>query len=437
MKALQFHVGLPRLVLTRTLGFFSRRAFTGPLAPVRLDEIPDAQVRGDDWLVIQPALTGICGSDQKQVLLKGNFDNPISGIISFPHVLGHESTGVVSEVGKKVTRVRPGDRVVMNPWLSCEPRGVAPVCPSCAAGHLTLCQNFDRGALSPGLHLGNCRDAPGAYAPRVAVHQSQVFRLPAKVSFEQAVLADPFCVSFHAVLKDPPEGETPTVLIYGAGIVGLGAIAALKAVKPRARVLVTARYPQQAEAAMRLGASEVLSSGEEEVVHWVSGLTGARPWKSRWRGRAMLDGGVDAVYDSICSPLTVEIGVRILRPRGVLSVIGVEAPRRFEWTPIYFKELRLAGSSGFGVEEFRGARKHAMEHYLDLCASGEVDLGSLVTHRFPLEQWRAAFQTAIDKRTGCIKVVVTFPEARGGPSLAPGPNVSGARGGKPVASGLP
>lgn len=412
MKALQFRMSVPRIALARTLGLFSRDVYTSTLGAVQLEDIPDAEVRGDRWVVVRSALTGICGSDQKQVLLKGHFDNPISGIISFPHVLGHETAGVVGDVGARVTRVRPGDRVVVNPWLSCEPRGIEPVCPSCAAGNLSLCQNFDRGTLAPGLHLGNCKTAPGAYAPRVALHESQVFRLPANVSFEQAVLADPFAVSFHAVVKDPPDGEEPTVLVYGAGTIGLGAVAAVKVVKPKARILVIARYPQQVVAAKRLGAAEVMTlSKGHEIIAKVAELTGARPWKSLWHGLPMLDGGVDAVYDSICSPQTIEIGVRIVRPRGILSIVGVEAPKRFEWTPIYFKELRVVGSNAFGVEEFRGVRKHAMEHYVDLCAAGEVDLSFLVTHRYPLDDWRTAFRTAIDKTTGCVKVAITFADA--------------------------
>lgn len=412
MKALQFHMSIPRIVLTRTLGLLSRDAYMSTLAPVQLDEIPDAKVRGDRGVVVRPVLTGICGSDQKQVLLKGNFDNPISGIISFPHVLGHESTGVVAEVGKQVTRVRPGDRVVINPWLSCAPRGISPICPACAAGNLSLCANFDAGRLARGLHLGNCTDAPGAYAPRVSLHESQVFPLPANVTYEQAVLADPFSVSFHAVIKDPPEGDEPTVLVYGAGTIGLGAVAAVKVVKPKAHIVVIARYPQQVEAAKRLGAAEVLTlKSGAKIIAAVAQSTRARAWGSRWHGLPMLAGGVDAVYDSICSPKTIEIGVRVTRPRGILSIIGVEAPKRFEWTPIYFKELRIIGSNAFGVEEFRGVRKHAMEHYLDLCASGEVDLSFLVTHRYPLENWKAAFKTAMSKATGCVKVAFTFADA--------------------------
>jgi threonine dehydrogenase-like Zn-dependent dehydrogenase len=412
MQALQFHMNVPKIVLTRALGLFSSAAYTGRYAPVALEEVPDARLRGDRWVVVRPALTGICGSDQKQMLLKGNFDNPISGIISFPHVLGHESTGVVAEVGSAVRTVRPGDRVVVNPWLSCEPRGITPMCHACTEGNLSLCENFDRGGLAPGLHLGNCKDAPGAYASRVALHESQVFPLPPSVTFEQAVLADPFAVSFHAVVKDPPDGDAPTVLVYGAGTIGLAAIAAVKVAKPHARIFVIARYPQQVEAARKLGAAEVLTARKgKDLIAAIARLTGARPWGSRFRGLPMLSGGVDAVYDSICSPETIEIGVRILRPRGLLSIIGVEAPKRFEWTPIYFKELRVIGSNAFGVEEFRGVRKHAMAHYLDLCAAGEVDLGFLVTHRYALDDWRAAFATAMQKKTGCVKVAFAFGEA--------------------------
>ncbi len=239
-----------------------------------------------------------------------------------------------------------------------------------------------------------------------------MFPLPDNVSDEQAVLADPFSASFHAVLKDPPDGDAPTVLVYGAGTIGLAAVAAVKVVKPGARIIVIARYPQQVDAAKRLGADEVLTMHKRrKIVDTIAELTGARRWGSRWHGLPMLVGGVDAVYDSICSPDTIEIGLRLVRSRGILSIIGVEAPKRFEWTPLYFKELRVVGSNAFGVEEFRGVRKHAFEHYVDLCAAGELDLSFLVTHRYELQNWRRAFATAIDKMTGCIKVAFTFPHA--------------------------
>src|SRR4030095_8912242 len=128
-------------------------------------------------------------------------------------------------------------------------------------------------------------------------------RAPPRGTSEQAVLADPFAVSFHAVVKDPPDGETPTVLVYGAGTIGLAAVAAVRVVKPRARILVIARYPQQVDAARKLGAAEVLTARRgRDLIDAVAQLTGARRWGSRFHGLPMLAGGVDAVYDSICSP---------------------------------------------------------------------------------------------------------------------------------------
>jgi threonine dehydrogenase-like Zn-dependent dehydrogenase len=187
----------------------------------------------------------------------------------------------------------------------------------------------------------------------VALHESQVFKLPANVSDEQAVLADPFAVSFHAVVKDPPDGEEPIVLVYGAGTIGLAAVAAVKVVKPKARVVVIARYPQQVAAAKRLGATEVLTSRQgAAIIRAIAELTGARPWKSRWHGLPMLSGGVDAVYDSICSPQTIEIGIRVVRPRGIVSIIGVEERSAsvdtdlFQGTACWVERLRHRGIRG-------------------------------------------------------------------------------------------
>jgi threonine dehydrogenase-like Zn-dependent dehydrogenase len=87
-------------------------------------------------------------------------------------------------------------------------------------------------------------------------------------------------------------------------------------------------------------------------------------------------------------------------------VSGVEPPRRFEWTPLYFKELHVIGSNGFGVEEVGGVAKHAMEHYFDFIAGG-LDLTPVITHRFPLARWDDAVLTVKDsRRTGAVKVLL-------------------------------
>ena len=144
MQALVCENSLPRQAITKLLGSFTPRAFVGPLAPIQMREIPSPSFPGPDWVVIRPALCGLCGSDYKQVFLNGRMDNPMTALISFPQVLGHEVVGTIEAVGPGVTRRRVGERVVLNPWLSCAPRGIEPVCAACAAGELSICENFAR-----------------------------------------------------------------------------------------------------------------------------------------------------------------------------------------------------------------------------------------------------------------------------------------------------
>src|SRR3954452_5967596 len=125
--------------------------------PVALQEIPDARPLRPDWVVTRPRLTGICGSDSKQILFdfgEGDSDNAMSGFCSFPQVMGHEVVADVVELGPQAEGLEVGQRVVLNPWLSCVPRGITPLCPACEAGDLSLCWSFTDGDISAGIHTG-------------------------------------------------------------------------------------------------------------------------------------------------------------------------------------------------------------------------------------------------------------------------------------------
>src|SRR5689334_22308153 len=136
--------------------------------PMRLEEMPDPGFLLPDWVVTKPRLTGICGSDSKQVFMDwGEMrtpDNPMKAFFSLPQVLGHEVVADVVAVGPEAEGFDIGDRVVLNPWLSCAPRGVSPVCPACEIGDYSLCHSFDVGPIPPGIHIGTARDANGGYA---------------------------------------------------------------------------------------------------------------------------------------------------------------------------------------------------------------------------------------------------------------------------------
>jgi len=302
-----------------------------------------------------------------------------------------------------------GERVVLNPWLSCAPRGIEPPCPECAEGRYSLCRNFARGAIPPGIHTGNSRAATGGFAPLLPAHESMCIPIPPGVTDEQAVLADPFSVSLHGILKRPP-ADGATALVYGCGTLGLLAVAILRTLYPRTRVLAVARFPHQRRLAERFGATAVLPHAPAkaliEAVAAASGGTLMTPWYGLpW----IHGGGVDVVYDTVGAPETLEVGVRVVASRGAIVVTGVEQPRRFEWTPLYFKEVSVIGSNAFGVEEFEGRRRHAMEIYLDLVAAGRIDVTPIITHRFALEQWVEAFLACGDQgASGAVKVLFAY-----------------------------
>jgi len=409
MRALVCDVSVPRQVVSSLLGRIDKRFFLGPFSPATLRELPEPELPAPDWLTIQTRLCGICGSDYKQMFLNGSMDNPMTAIISFPQVLGHEVVGTVARVGSGVRTRRVGDRVVLNPWLSCGPRGIDPPCPECADGQYSVCRNFARGILPPGIHTGNSSKATGGFAPLVPAHESMCIPIPDAVTDEQAVLADPFSVSLHGILKQPP-APGATALVYGCGTLGLLAIAILRALYPTTRVIAIARFPHQKALAERFGAALVLPhEPARDIIERIAAETGGQRM-TPWYGLPWLyGGGIDVVYDSVGSPETVEMALRITRSRGTIVVTGVEAPRRFEWTPLYFKEIAVIGSNAFGVEEFEGRRRHSMEIYLDLVASRRIDVTPILTHRFTLDEWRAAFLACGEQaRSGAVKVLFTY-----------------------------
>jgi threonine dehydrogenase-like Zn-dependent dehydrogenase len=397
MKALVFRHNLAREAASAIGGRVDQRAFVSRLAPVRLEDVDELPLPAADWVRVETTFSGLCGSDVKQILLNGARDNPLTALVSFPHVLGHEVVG---------RRADTGERVVLNPWLSCGPRGIDPPCEACRAGRYPWCRNFRSGDLPVSIHLGNCAAAAGAHAERFGAHVSQLFAIPDGVSDEAAVLADPVSVSLRSILLAPPDDRP--VLVYGSGTLAFAVIVLLRHLYPGTEVWAAARTGRRADLATRLGAHAVLSTVPDELVAQVARRVGATPLEP-WSKRDWLQDGPAVVYDTIGSIETVETSLRLLRTGGTLVVSGVEPPKRFEWTPLYFKELHVIGSNGFGVEEVGGVAKHAMEHYFDFIAGG-LDLTPVITHRFPLERWDQAVLTVKNsRRTGAVKVLLEPP----------------------------
>ena len=197
-----------------------------------------------------------------------------------------------------------------------------------------------------------------------------LFRCPESVPDELAVFADPFSVSLHAITRHPPP-PSGRVLVYGAGSLGLCAVAVLQALYPE---VASRWWPASTRRRSWPAASERPRCWHtsrawpliEELVAWGGGRL-----RQPLQGLPMAHPGpVDVVYDTVGKPETFEVGVRVLASRGTLVKAGVHAPGRWEWSPLYFKEINWVGSNAFGVEEVDGVRKHAIAHYLDLVVDG-------------------------------------------------------------------
>lgn len=402
MQALVYYRSVPRYLLAKGLNrLFPRRFFPG-VTPLRLQEV-DFSRPGPDWVVLRNRMCGICGSDLN--LLKGSESLLLEPYASLPAVLGHEVVAEVAE-GPAGSGWAPGDRVVVEPILSCGPRGLDP-CPFCSQGLYNLCENFTCGDLAGGSQGFN-RDAGGGMAEFMPAHPTKLIRVPDHVPDEAAVLADSLASALQPALDHFPQ-DGHTVLIYGAGILGQHLVRALRALGSQARLVVVARHPFQERLARDGGADVVLAGpGRAEI----GAAVGARHLPTTVGG-GNLEGGADLCFDCVGSRGSIQEGLLALRGRGKFVLLGTTGTlHKVDISSVWFRELRLFGSYAYSRSRFQGREVHTYQMAMDLLAREDFCRG-LVTHRFPLRNYHRAFQAAFDKRRhASVKVVLDLQDGK-------------------------
>jgi threonine dehydrogenase-like Zn-dependent dehydrogenase len=157
-----------------------------------------------------------------------------------------------------------------------------------------------------------------------------------------------------------------------------------------------------------MGAHEYFAGQGAALIEQVAKATSAKIRKVRL-ALPWVTGGVERVYDTVGIAPTLETAVRLVKPLGTVVLVGVGTPRRYEWTPIFFREVSVIGSNAYGAETFEGERQHGFAYYLSLCAAGRVDPTPMITHRFPLASYREAFVAAHAKASrAAVKVIFDF-----------------------------
>ena len=390
--AIQYIKSVPRYAVVRSLGSRWPRVATSPFACIRLGRIEQPSLPGSEWVRVRPILSGICGSDLATITAKGSLY--FSPFTSSPFVLGHEVVGEIVEAGKQAGAPKEGDRVVLEPPLTCEIRGIARKCEPCQTGNSSLCVNFNGGNISPGIQTGYCRDTGGGWSESFAAHSRQLHPVPGQLTNEHAVIAEPLSCALQAVLKAPLT-EDCTVLILGCGSMGALTLAAIRGVGSACRVVMVAKHPHQREVADRLGADVVVQAGEPypELAH----ILNARLYQPEF-GRPTAIGGADICFDCVGSGRTLDDALRFTRGGGSVILVGMPGiPRNIDWTAIWHKELVVKGSYTSEPATFRRA--------LELLVAQRDSLAGIVGAKFPLKDYRAAVQCALN--TGQSKVTKT------------------------------
>lgn len=403
MKAIRFAAPIPTYLATLAAGTVSRRLYVGRHACTRFGDVPEPALPNDRWVRIRTRMGGICGSDLNVITLTASpSTSPFS---SFPFVLGHENVGDVVEVGRAVRAVAPGDRVVANPLLCCEPRGVEPPCAPCAEGDHSRCAHFTDGAIPPGLLIGTTRGLGGSWGEQFVAHESQLVRVPDAMRDEEGVLIEPFACSVHAVRANLP-GPRDRVLVIGAGSIGLLTTAALQALAPEARVTVLARHAFQAAHAERLGASHVVHA-RGDYLPALADAAGTRLLKPIL-GKPVGVGGFDVTFVCVGGARGMDDAMRCTRAGGTIVLLGNSSTLDgLDWTPLWLKELTVRGSLCYGAHHHGGATRGAFDEAAALIAAGDAPVGPLLTHIFPLAEYDRALAVAMEKG-GAESVKVAF-----------------------------
>lgn len=413
MRAVTFNVTIPGFLMGKALGGVSDAFVFGRPSGLRMTDITAPPLPGPEWVRLEVLKAGICGTDLGNLTFKASPAMEPFG--SFPAVLGHEILARVVEVGPGVRGVEPGQRVAVDPVVSCTLRGFAAgrACRSCSEGLPATCERAGeegetsvggRG-LARGMTVGYHADLPGGWSEGMIAHVSQLFPVDDALDDRTAALIEPLAVGLHAVLGTRPWGEGPA-LVVGSGPIALGTVWALRAAGFAGEVVAQMKRGHEAELALRLGATSVVSPGDEAREALVA--TGAQGYMPIIGDEVFAGGGFPLIFDCVGSGDTLKQCMRFAAPRGRVVMLGCAAEiKKLDLTFVWARELAIEGFVCYGMEAWEGRRVHTFRITHDLLVQGGGAVADMVTHVYPLSQYREALSAAAHRRTsGAVKVLL-------------------------------
>jgi 2-desacetyl-2-hydroxyethyl bacteriochlorophyllide A dehydrogenase len=333
--------------------------------PLLIEEI-DIPSPGPGEVLVKMKACGICGTDV-HIALDGTVPTAYT-----PITLGHEPSGVISDLGDRVRGWNKGDRVAIYPQVTCG------VCPQCREGRDGICINA--GVL--GMHR------EGAFSDYLVIPVRNLIRIPDNISYaEAAIMTDAGATPFHAVTKRGQVRPGETVAIFGCGGLGMNAIQFCK-LAGAARVIAIDPSDYALERALRVGADIAVNAGVEKPYKEVMSANGGN--------------GVDVAFEFVGVNAAIDQAVRSLRRGGRAVTVGIGPERINIIAPFFFvyNDLTLIGSFGSDIGD--------LERLMGLAASGKLNLSESVSSVIPLKDVNQGISD-LEKKVGHpIRIVVSM-----------------------------
>jgi len=335
---------------------------------IKIEEIPVPEIKSKREVLVKIKCVGICGSDI-HYFLEGKIGNQI---VEDKIILGHEAAGEVVETGDDVKAFKPGDKVAVDPGISCGN------CDLCKKGKPNLC---------PYVEFLGTPPVDGAFREYLVMPEENLVKIPEGLGYEEGVLSEPLAIGLYGVrLSGMKVGDD--VAILGQGPIGLSALFSAKMGGAK-KIFVSDLLPPRLEMAKKLGADNVINASKEDVTAIIMKKTGGK--------------GVDIAYEAAGEPETFRQITETARIGGKSVIFGIPSDDKMEFSAhvVRRKELNIINvrRSAFATSES-----------LELMGKSNLPFSHLVTHRFALKDVEDALNLVAEYKDGVIKAVINFGE---------------------------
>ncbi|MBL7076917.1 MAG: alcohol dehydrogenase catalytic domain-containing protein [Kiritimatiellae bacterium] len=337
------------------------------IGAMEMIEVPAPEIVNGDDVLIRMQRVGVCGSDV-HYYQTGQIG---SQVVEYPFAVGHEGAGVVEAIGADVTNVKAGDRIAVEPAMSCGE------CDQCMSGRPHTCRTLR--------FLGCPRQAEGCLSEFIVMPEACCFKVTDKTTLDEAALSEPLAIGVYAVKQSIPM-QGAKVGILGSGCIGLSVLLPARAQGAEA-VYVTDKIDSRLELAKEAGAVWGGNPDTEDVVASIKELE---------------PGGLDVVFECCGEQEALDQAIDMLKPGGKLMLIGI--PPTAERVTFKIDELR---HKEICIQNIR-RQCHCVQPALDMMDRGDFDVTVMGTHRFPFEQTQAAFDLAASYEDGVLKAMIDF-----------------------------